>query len=70
MDLGALIYFMPPWLPEGYKNEKKESAKSFTGDKWFRTKDAGTLNNCRVQASDRVKGLIKSGAECIIICFS
>ncbi|MEM3448121.1 MAG: AMP-binding protein [Thermoplasmatales archaeon] len=59
------IYFRSPWLPEGYENEKEESAESFTSDGWFRTGDAGTLNNGRVQVSDRVKDLIKSGAEFI-----
>ncbi|MGC8516162.1 MAG: AMP-binding protein [Thermoplasmata archaeon] len=59
------IHFRSPWLPERYENDKEKSAESFTADGWFRTGDAGALNNGRVQVSDRIKDLIKSGAEFI-----
>ncbi|MGC8506591.1 MAG: AMP-binding protein [Thermoplasmata archaeon] len=63
-ELGE-IHFRSPWLPERYENEREKSAESFTADGWFRTGDAGALNNGRVQVSDRIKDLIKSGAEFI-----
>ena len=63
-ELGE-IHFRSPWLPERYENEKEKSAESFTADGWFRTGDAGALINGRVHVSDRIKDLIKSGAEFI-----
>ena len=63
-DIGEL-HFRSPWLPAGYENEREKSAESFTSDGWFITGDAGNITGGRVQVSDRIKDLIKSGAEFI-----
>ncbi len=59
------IHFRSPWLPERYENDQNKSEESFTQDGWFRTGDAGKVTDRRVQVSDRIKDLIKSGAEFI-----
>ncbi len=63
-EIGEL-HFRSPWLPEGYENDRKKSEESFSQDGWFRTGDAGTVTEGRVQVSDRIRDLIKSGAEFI-----
>lgn len=63
-DLGE-INFRSPWLPHGYVGDEKKSRESYDDERWFLTGDAGYFKNGRVQISDRVKDLIKSGAEYI-----
>ncbi len=63
-DIGE-IYFRAPWIPSRYEGDEKKSAESFTGDFWFRTGDAGSIKENRIEISDRMKDLIKSGAEFI-----
>lgn len=59
------IHFRAPWLPSGYEGDTEKSSDSFTSDFWFRTGDAGSIKNGRIEISDRIKDLIKSGAEFI-----
>ncbi len=59
------IHFRSPWLPSGYEGDIEKSRESFTEDFWFRTGDAGSIKSGRVEISDRIKDLIKSGAEFI-----
>lgn len=63
---GGEINFRAPWLPNGYFNNPEESRRAYLPGGWFSPGDAGYLDsNGNVRISDRVKDLIKSGAEFI-----
>ncbi len=63
---GGEIKFRAPWLPQGYFNNKEESLRAYDDSGWFRPGDAGYLDGYgNVRISDRIKDLIKSGAEFI-----
>ncbi|MCL4359275.1 MAG: AMP-binding protein [Candidatus Thermoplasmatota archaeon] len=59
------INFRSPWLPNGYVGDDEKTAESFDSERWFITGDAGYILDGKVQISDRLKDLIKSGAEFI-----
>jgi len=63
---GGEIKFRAPWLPEGYFNNPEESSKAYSEDGWFMPGDAGYLDSeGNIRIADRIKDLIKSGAEFI-----
>lgn len=63
---GGEIKFRAPWLPEGYFNNAVESSKAYSEDGWFMPGDAGYFDSeGNIRIADRVKDLIKSGAEFI-----
>ncbi len=65
-ERGGEIKFRAPWLPNGYINNPSETSVAYDDEGWFRPGDAGYLDhNGNVRIADRIKDLIKSGAEFI-----
>ncbi len=66
LETGGEIKFRAPWIPSGYFNSEKESKRDYTDDGWFKPGDAGFIDSeGNVRISDRIKDMIKSGAEFI-----
>ena len=60
------ILFRSPWLPPGYFTSAEKTRESFDADGWFHPGDAGELDGFgNLRVFDRLKDLIKSGAEFI-----